>query len=108
MRVLDTYFLFLNVLPTLGFQVSFVARQVDQEEEEVDCSMVVDLGKYSIPDGTRYLFTLGLTGVVWNCVSLIVFFTVALKFSMLFRWLEIAGKPTIPADINVTGHSLEG
>ncbi|XP_073229205.1 uncharacterized protein [Porites lutea] len=34
-------------------KVSFVARQVDQEEEEADCSMVVDLGKYSIPDGTR-------------------------------------------------------
>lgn len=91
MRVLDIYFLFLNVLPTLGFQVSFVAGQVDQEEEEVDCSMVVDLGKYSIPDGTRYLFTLGLTGVVWNCVSLIVLRYPCLKILFAFplarnRW----------------------
>lgn len=90
MRVLDTYFLFLNVLPTLGFQVSFVARQVDQEEE-VDCSMVVDLEKYSIPGGTRYLFTLGLTGVVWNCVSLIVLRYPCLKILYAFplarnRW----------------------
>ena len=73
MRVLKSYFLFLNVSPTLGFQVSFVAVQADQEEVELGCSMVVDLGKYSIPDGTRYLFRLGLTGVVWNCVSVIIF-----------------------------------
>ena len=91
MRVLDTYFLFFNVLPTLGFQVSFVARQVDQEEEEVDCSMVVDLGKYSIPDGTRYLLRLGLTVVVWNCISLIVFRYGCLKILYAFplarnRW----------------------
>ena len=91
MRVLVSYFLFLNVSSTLGFQVSFVARQVDQEEEEVDCSMVVDLGKYSIPDGTRYLFRLGLTAVVWNCVSVIVFRYTCLKILYAFplarnRW----------------------
>lgn len=91
MRVLDSYFLVLNVSPALGFQVSFVARRVDQEEEEEDCSMVVDLGKYSIPDGRRYLFTLGLTGVVWNCVSLIVFHYPCVKILYAFplarnRW----------------------
>ena len=32
-----------------------MSRRVSQEEEEFDCSMVVDLEKYAIPDGTRYV-----------------------------------------------------
>ena len=34
-------------------QVSFVARRGTQEDDEPDGTLVVDLEKYSIPDGTR-------------------------------------------------------
>ena len=34
-------------------QVSFVAKRGTQQDDEPDGALVVDLEKYSIPDGTR-------------------------------------------------------
>ena len=37
-----------------------MAKRGTQQDDEPDCSMVVDLEKYSIPDGTRYVDGLNL------------------------------------------------
>ena len=36
-------------------QVSFVAKRGTQQDDEPDGTLVVDLEKYSIPDGTRFV-----------------------------------------------------
>ena len=55
----------LNLL--LAIQVSFVAKRGTQEDEQPDTTIVVDLEKYSIPDGTRYIrgITVGHDNVLY-------------------------------------------
>ena len=46
-------YVFSIKLVSIAVQVSFVTKRGTQEDEDPDITMVVDLEKYAIPDGTR-------------------------------------------------------